>query len=244
MEKNSGSGGVQSLDRAFDLLELLCRSQNGMAIHQLSEITGLHKSTVHRLLAAMASRGYVRRDPENAVYRAGMRLCELSEYIQENLDDIITIDDDELIVAFLDMVENHKMIVENSGLLTVAALKHLNVKKKKVVSILSGGNMDVITMASIVQHGLIQRDRVFTVSVLLPDKPGELAKVANLMAAEQGNVIKLEHNQFVSINRNAAVELRITVEAFGTDHKNKIVEALKEAGYRPKLVKSKNIYDV
>ena len=165
-------------------------------------------------------------------------------YIQENLDEIITVEDDELIVAFLDMVENHKMIVENSGLLTVAALKHLNVKKKKVVSILSGGNMDVITMASIVQHGLIQRDRVFTVSVLLPDKPGELAKVATLMAEEQGNVIKLEHNQFVSINRNAAVELRITVEAFGTDHKNKIVEALKEAGYRPKLVKSKNIYDV
>jgi len=168
----------------------------------------------------------------------------LFPYIQINVDDIITIEDSELIVAFLDMVENHKMIVENSGLLTVAALKHLNVKKKKVVSILSGGNMDVITMASIVQHGLIQRDRVFTVSVLLPDKPGELAKVANLMAAEQGNVIKLEHNQFVSINRNAAVELRITVEAFGTDHKNKIVEALKEAGYRPKLVKSKNIYDV
>ena len=120
----------------------------------------------------------------------------------------------------------------------------INVKKKQVVSILSGGNMDVITMASIVQHGLIQRDRVFTVSVLLPDKPGELAKVATLMAEEQGNVIKLEHNQFVSINRNAAVELRITVEAFGTDHNNKIVEALKEAGYRPKLVKSKNIYDV
>ena len=96
----------------------------------------------------------------------------------------------------------------------------------------------------LVQHGLIQRDRVFTVSVLLPDKPGELAKVATLMAEEQGNVIKLEHNQFVSINRNAAVELRITVEAFGTDHKNRIVEALKEAGYRPKLVKSKNIYDV
>ena len=86
MEKSSRSGGVQSLDRAFDLLELLCKSPNGMAIHQLSEITGLHKSTVHRLLAAMASRGYVRRDPESAVYRAGMRLCELSEYIQENLD--------------------------------------------------------------------------------------------------------------------------------------------------------------
>lgn len=167
----------------------------------------------------------------------------LLPYIQENVDKIITIEDSELIVAFLDMVENHKMIVENSGLLTVAALKHLNVNKKKIVSILSGGNMDVITMASIVQHGLIQRDRVFTVSVLLPDKPGELAKVSTLMAAEQGNVIKLEHNQFVSINRNAAVELRITVEAFGTEHKEKIVDALKAAGYRPKLVKSKGIYE-
>ena len=167
----------------------------------------------------------------------------LLPYIQENVDKIITIEDSELIVAFLDMVENHKMLVENSGLLTVAALKHLNVNKKKIVSILSGGNMDVITMASIVQHGLIQRDRVFTVSVLLPDKPGELAKVSTLMAAEQGNVIKLEHNQFVSINRNAAVELRITVEAFGTEHKEKIVDALKAAGYRPKLVKSKGIYE-
>ena len=159
-------------------------------------------------------------------------------YIQENVDEIITVEDSELIVAFLDMVENHKMIVENSGLLTVAALKHLDVKKKKIVSVLSGGNMDVITMASIVQHGLIQRDRVFTVSVLLPDKPGELAKVSSLLAEQKGNVIKLEHNQFVSINRSAAVELRITLEAYGTDHKNTIVKALKDAGYRPKLVQT------
>ena len=167
----------------------------------------------------------------------------LLPYIQENVDKIITIEDSELIVAFLDMVENHKMIVENSGLLTVAALKHLNVEKKKVVSILSGGNMDVITMASIVQHGLILRDRVFTASVLLPDKPGELAKVSNLLAAEQANVIKLEHNQFVSINRNAAVELRITMEAFGTEHKQNIIQALNEGGYRPKLVKGKGTYN-
>lgn len=163
-------------------------------------------------------------------------------YIQENVDDIITIEDSELIVAFLDMVENHKMIVENSGLLTVAALRHMNVEKKKIVSILSGGNMDVITMASVIQHGLIQRDRIFTVSVLLPDKPGELAAVSALLAREQANVIKLEHNQFISINRNAAVELRITVEAFGTEHKNAIVAALNDGGYRPKLVKSKGIY--
>lgn len=174
-----------------------------------------------------------------AVKRPGEKLFP---YIQQNVDDIITVEDSELIVAFLDMVENHKMIVENSGLLTVAALKHLNVQKKKIVSILSGGNMDVITMSSVVQHGLIQRDRIFTVSVLLPDKPGELAKVSALLADEKGNVIKLEHNQFISINRNAAVELRITLEAEGTEHKNKIVQALNDAGYRPKLVKSKGTY--
>ena len=174
-----------------------------------------------------------------AVKRPGEKLFP---YIQENVDSIITIEDSELIVAFLDMVENHKMVVENSGLLTVAALKHLNVQKKKIVSILSGGNMDVITMSSIVQHGLIERDRVFTVSVLLPDKPGELARVSALLAKEQGNIIKLEHNQFISINRNAAVELRITMEAFGTEHKKQIVSALTSAGYRPKLVKFKGTY--
>ncbi len=159
-------------------------------------------------------------------------------YVRKHIDEIITVEDDELVVAFLDMVENHKMVVENSGLLTVAALRHLKVKGKRVVSILSGGNMDVITMSSVVQQGLIFRDRIFTVSVLLPDKPGELSKVAETMAKEQGNVIKLEHNQFVTTNRNAAVELRITLEAFGTEHKQQIMAALERGGYKPKLVRT------
>ncbi len=159
-------------------------------------------------------------------------------YIQKNLDEIITVEDDELIVTFLDMVENHKMIVENSGLLTVAALKHLKVKNKRIVSILSGGNMDVITMSSVVQQGLIFRDRIFTVSVLLPDKPGMLYKVSGVVAKEQGNVIKLEHNQFVSTNRNAAVELRITMEAFGTEHKQQIIRALEKEGFKPRQVRT------
>ena len=161
---------------------------------------------------------------------------KLFPYLQQNLDDIITVEDKELVVAFLDMVENHKIVVENSGLLAVAALKHLDVKGKKVVSILSGGNMDVTIMSSVVQQGLIMRDRIFTVSILLPDKPGELHKVSGLIAGVDGNVVKLEHNQFVTINRNAAVELRITMEAFGTDHKNRIVEALEKEGYSPKQV--------
>ena len=163
---------------------------------------------------------------------------KLFPYLQKNLDDIITVPDEDLIVAFLDMVENHKMIVENSGLLTVAALKHLDVKDKKVVSILSGGNMDVITMSSIVRHGLIQRGRVFSMSVLLPDKPGELLKVAKVIADAKGNVIKIDHNQFVSINRNAAVELGITLEAFGMEHKEEILNAMRKAGYNPKIIQT------
>ena len=164
---------------------------------------------------------------------------KLFPYLQKNLDDVITVPDDELVVAFLDMVENHKMVVENSGLLTVAAAKHLNVKNKKIACILSGGNMDVITMSSVVQQGLILRDRIFTVSVLLPDKPGELVKVASIIAENKGNVIRLEHNQFVSINRAAAVELRVTIEAFGHEHKAQIVDALKAGGLNPRIVSVK-----
>ena len=157
-------------------------------------------------------------------------------YLKKGLDGIITVEDGELIVAFLDMVENHKLVVENSGLLTVAALKHLDVKGKKIVSILSGGNMDIITMSSVVQLGLIKRDRIFTVSVLLPDKPGELVRVATIIAQKQCNVVKLEHNQFVTTNRTAAVELKITIEAFGPEHKHSICEALEKEDYNPKQV--------
>jgi threonine dehydratase len=167
-----------------------------------------------------------------AVKRPGEKIFP---YLQKNLDDVITVSDEELVVAFLDMVENHKMIVENSGLLTVAALKHLNCRDKKVAAVMSGGNMDVITMSSVVQNGLIARDRIFTVSVLLPDRPGELVRVSSVIADKKGNVIKLEHNQFYSTNRNAAVELRITLEAFGTEHKKEILAALEDAGFNPKL---------
>ncbi|MBE6070855.1 MAG: threonine ammonia-lyase [Clostridium butyricum] len=164
-------------------------------------------------------------------------------YIKENIDDIITIEDHELVGTFLDMLENHKMLAENSGLLTVAALKHLDFKNKKVVSIISGGNMDVITFASLVQHGLIERERIFAVSVLLPDKPGELTNVSKVIAEAQGNIIKLDHNQFVSINRNTAVELDITMETFGHEHKQKILKALKSNGYSPKLINPKCVYN-
>ena len=159
------------------------------------------------------------------------------------MDDIITIDDTELVDAFLDMAEKHKMIVENAGLLTIAALAHLDCKGKNVVSILSGGNMDVITMSSLIQHGLINRGRIFTFSVQLPDRPGELLRVAEIIARENGNIIKLDHNQFVNINRQSGVELKVTLEAFGLTHKHSILSALKEAGYDAHEVQTADFYD-
>ena len=152
-------------------------------------------------------------------------------YVQKNVDRVLTIEDGELVEAFLDMTERHKMVVENSGLLTVAALRHLDCQGKNVVSVLSGGNMDVITMSSLIQHGLICRGRIFTFAVQLPDRPGELLHVAQVLAENNGNIIKLEHNQFVNINRQSGVELRVTLEAFGHDHKARILEALRQAGF-------------
>ena len=206
------------------------------------KVIGVEPAEAASMKAALAAGEVVQLESANtiadgtAVKAVGDKILP---FVKENVDDVLLVEDDELIGAFLDMVENHKMIVENSGLLSVAALKQLDCKGKKVVCVLSGGNMDVITMSSIVQHGLIQRDRIFSVSVLLPDKPGELVQVAQTIAEAQGDVIKLEHNQFVSTNRNAAVELRITMEAFGTEHKQEILKALEKKGYRPRLIGAK-----
>ncbi|MEQ2457193.1 threonine ammonia-lyase [Flavonifractor hominis] len=168
---------------------------------------------------------------------------QIFPYIQQNIDDIITIDDNELVDAFLDMMEKHKMIVENAGLLPMAALSHLDCKGKNVVPVLSGGNMDVITVASLVQHGLINRGRVFTFSVQLPDRPGELLRVAQIVAQANGNIIKLEHNQFVNINRQSGVELRVTLEAFGHTHKRAILDAMCAAGYPARECHTNDFYN-
>jgi len=154
-------------------------------------------------------------------------------YVQQHVDDIITIEDLKLVDAFLDMMESHKMVVENAGLLSVAALKSLDVQGKNVVALLSGGNMDVITISSLVQHGLRLRGRIFTFRVRLPDRPGELHRISGIIAKERGNIVELQHNQFVAINRNSdkGTELVVTVEAFGNKHKNMILSTLSQEGY-------------
>ncbi len=164
-------------------------------------------------------------------------------YVQKNVDEIVTVDDEELVGVFLDMVEKHKMIVENAGLLTVAALSHIDCRGRNVVSLLSGGNMDVTTMDSLVEHGLVQRGRVFTISLQLPDRPGELARVSGIIAKQRASVIKLDHNRFVSVNRQRAVELKITLEAFGHSHKEQIIQALRAEGYDVKTLSAYAISD-
>ena len=111
-----------------------------------------------------------------------------------------------------------------------------------MVPVLSGGNMDVITVSSLVQHGLVGRGRIFTFSVILPDRPGELLRVAQVLSDNNGNTIKLEHNQFVNLNRQAGVELRVTLEAFGHEHKAQILNALKAAGYDAREVSTTEVY--
>ncbi|WP_338962424.1 threonine ammonia-lyase [Fusobacterium nucleatum] len=161
------------------------------------------------------------------------------EYIKKYVDEIITISDYELMEAFLLLVEKHKIIAENSGILSLAALKKLKEKNKKVVSVVSGGNIDVLMISSMINKGLIRRDRIFNFTVNIPDKPGELAKVVDLIAEQGANVVKLEHNQFKNLSRFKDIELQIIVETNGSEHIQKLIQAFEKKGYEIVRVKSK-----
>lgn len=153
------------------------------------------------------------------------------DYIKEYVDGIITVSDYELMDAFLLLVEKHKLVAENSGILSLAALSKLNEKNKKVVSLISGGNIDVMTISSMINKGLIARGRIFTFSVQLPDKPGQLEYVAHVLAQCNANVIGVDHNQFKNFARFSEVELRVTCETNGESHIQKIVDTFNEEGY-------------
>ena len=165
------------------------------------------------------------------------------DYIEKYVDDIVTVSDYELMAAFLILVEKHKIVAENSGILSVAGLKKLNVKGKKIISIISGGNIDVLTISSMINKGLIARGRIFTFAVDLPDKPGQLVAVSQILSKQNANVIRLEHNQFKNLDRFHEVELQVTVETNGEEHIYKITEEFKKRGYRIKRLNSQAIID-
>ena len=153
------------------------------------------------------------------------------EYIKKYVDEIITVSDYELMESFLILVEKHKLIAENAGILSLAGLRKIKEKDKKIVSVLSGGNIDVLTISSMISKGLISRGRIFSFSVQLPDKPGQLQMVSDILTRLNANVIKLDHNQFKNLDRFHEVELQVTVETNGEEHIQKIIKEFKNFGY-------------
>jgi len=151
--------------------------------------------------------------------------------IKQYVDEVVTVDDYELTEAFLLLAEKHKIIAENSGILPLAALKKLSERGKKIVPVVSGGNIDVLMISSIINKGLISRDRIFNFAVSIPDRPGELAKITHIIADVGANIVKLAHNQFKNLSRFRDKEVLITVETNGTDHIQALVEAFAAKGY-------------
>ena len=151
--------------------------------------------------------------------------------IKQYVDEVVTVDDYELTEAFLLLAEKHKIIAENSGILPLAALKKLTERGKKVVPVVSGGNIDVLMISSMIGKGLISRDRIFNFAVSIPDRPGELAKITHIIADVGANIVKLAHNQFKNLSRFRDKEVLITVETNGTDHIQALVDAFAAKGY-------------
>lgn len=151
--------------------------------------------------------------------------------IKQYVDEVVTVDDYELTEAFLLLAEKHKIIAENSGILPLAALKKLSERGKKVVPVVSGGNIDVLMISSMINKGLISRDRIFNFAVSIPDRPGELAKITHIIADVGANIVKLAHNQFKNLSRFRDKEVLITVETNGTDHIQALIDAFAAKGY-------------
>ena len=163
-----------------------------------------------------------------AVKVAGERTFELLNGV---IDEIVTVSDYELMDAFLVLVERHKLIAENAGILALAGLHKIKEKGKKIVSVISGGNIDVLTISSMITKGLVSRGRIFSFSVDLTDKPGELLHISRILTEQNANVIKLNHNQFKNLDRFTHVQLEVTVETNGEKHIKAITESLKKQGY-------------
>mgnify|MGYP001003948110 FL=1 len=200
----------------------------------LIKIIGVEPEGAASALEARKSHHVVELDEANTIAdgTAVKKIGDITfDYIEKYVDDIVTVSDYELMAAFLVLVEKHKIVAENSGILAVAGLKKLNVTGKKIISIISGGNIDVLTISSMINKGLVARGRIFTFAVDLPDKPGQLVAVSQILSKQNANVIRLEHNQFKNLDRFHEVELQVTVETNGEEHINKITQEFEKKGY-------------
>ncbi|MUH59196.1 threonine dehydratase [Bifidobacterium sp. GSD1FS] len=166
--------------------------------------------------------------------------------LNEFLDDLVEVSERDINEMILLMLEKHKMVVEAAGAVSLAALDHLNLRSRKfaeapgehvVVPILSGGNIDTVTIGAVIQKGMIARGRIMNFEVELPDTPGQLVKVATILAQARANVIALDHDQFKANGHYTnSVALGVTVETNGPDHIEQVLHMLAEAGYTPKRI--------
>ena len=153
------------------------------------------------------------------------------EFCKKYLDEIITVNEMEIMSALLSLIEKHKLIAEGAGVLSLAALNKLNFKGKKIVAIVSGGNIDISTLSGLIDKALIARGRIFSFAVQLPDKPGELLNIAKILSEENANVVKLDHNQALVTNSFKKVLLSVTIETHNQQHIDRIIKALNKHGY-------------
>ena len=154
-------------------------------------------------------------------------------FCRKYLDDIITVSEMEIMGALLSLVEKHKLIAEGAGVLSLAALTKLpaELKGKKIAAIISGGNIDISMISALIDKALIARSRVFCFAVQLPDKPGQLLNIARILAEQNANVIKLDHNQAKVTDSFKKVVLEVTCETHNEDHVQRIIAALNKEGY-------------
>lgn len=169
-----------------------------------------------------------------AVKRPGTLTFEL---IKEFVDEVITVSDFDIAEAILLLIEKHKLITEGAGALSLAGLKKLSSKNKKVVCLVSGGNIDILTISAIINKALVFRGRMFCFTINLPDKPGELLHVAKIISELNANVIKLDHNQSKVMDSFKQVQLEVTVETNGHSHVEEI-----EAAFRRNGIEIQKIY--
>ena len=204
------------------------------AINPGIRIIGVEAEGAPTLTYSLKSRQVMPLDKVNtiaegtAVKKAGAVCFDI---IKDYIDDIILISEQELMNAFLTMLEKHKLVCEHSGVLSLAATEKLNFYNKNIVSLISGGNTDVVTISSMINNGLVSSGRLLGFSVELPDRPGELVRIAQILSTLNANVIKLEHNQFKAFNRIQNVVLEVTVETYGFDHIESISRELENQGY-------------
>ena len=151
--------------------------------------------------------------------------------IQKHVDEIVTVTDNEIVDAFLALSEKQKLVAEASGVASLAALSKLNFEGKNVVSVISGGNIDMLTITALINSGLVSRGRLFCFTLELPNIPGELNRITEILGEVNANVVKLEHNQFKAVNKYRNTLLEVTVETNGYEHIERIKDKFKNEGY-------------